>query len=210
MTNGSRSKGMATNKLPVFLLVGRAKACTPPSIVSVCDMAVMSSMGGRGGASAIAFVASMACGGRAASAPLIKPEQRSPADIAAALRREHTGELLTRTARHQRQRRTCFWPRTRGGLACCKALAIAHLYAQPPQQTGCKPSLSLGHNELGRMHEHTLRASQSYHIDTTRARRTPSSRGRPAPRARRRARGRRPAAPTGRRRRASRRGSPCA
>ena len=47
---------MATNKLPVFRLAGLANACTPPSIVSVCDMAVMSSMGGRGGWSAMAAV----------------------------------------------------------------------------------------------------------------------------------------------------------
>ena len=48
---------MATNNDPVFRLVGLANACTPPSIVSVCDMAVMSSIGGLGGASAIAVVA---------------------------------------------------------------------------------------------------------------------------------------------------------
>ena len=58
MTNGSLSKGMATNNDPVFRLVGLANACTPPSIVNVCDMAVMSSIGGLGGASAIVFIAS--------------------------------------------------------------------------------------------------------------------------------------------------------
>ena len=114
MTNGSLSKGMATNKLPVFLLVGRAKACTPPSIVSVCDMAVMSSIGGLGGASAMAAVErwrrtsigllnvlvrprdrSMAWRSCSLSAPLIKPEQRSPADIAAALVVGSTQEIPT-------------------------------------------------------------------------------------------------------------------
>ena len=70
-------------------------------------------------------------------------------------------------------------------LASCKILASAHLYAQPPQQTGCEPGLSLGHNELGRMSEHTLRAwpAASYRR-VPGPRRTPSSRGRPAPRAR--------------------------
>ena len=121
MTSGSLSKGMATNKLPVFLLAGLANACTPPSIVSVCDMAVMSSIGGLGGASAMAAFerwrrtsigllnvlvrprdrASMAWRSCSLSAPLIKPEQRSPADIAAALVVGSTQEIPTPTARHQ-------------------------------------------------------------------------------------------------------------
>ena len=127
MTNGSLSKGMATNNDPVFRLVGRAKACTPPSIVSVCDMAVMSSIGGLGGASAMAAVerwrtsigllnvlvrprydASMAWRSYSSSAPLIKPKQRSPAEIAAAL----VGSTQERCSRGQQgtksQRRACF------------------------------------------------------------------------------------------------------
>ena len=107
---------MATNKLPVFRLAGLANACTPPSIVSVCDMAVMSSIGGLGGASAMAAVERWRR--RRTSIgylnvlvrprykrvdgvevvqprPLIKPEQRSPADIAAALVVGSTQEIPT-------------------------------------------------------------------------------------------------------------------
>ena len=118
---------MATNKLPVFRLAGLANACTPPSMVKVCDMAVMSSIGGLGGASAMAAVerwrtsigllnvlvrprydASMAWRSYSSSAPLIKPKQRSPAEIAAAL----VGSTQERCSRGQQgtksQRRACF------------------------------------------------------------------------------------------------------
>ena len=154
MTNGSLSKGMATNNEPVFRLAGRAKACTPPSIVSVCDMAVMSSIGGLGGASAIAFVSRCRVDGVWRSCSLGTTDQAEHNDRQPILLQRFVGstqEILTPTARHQEPATHLFFGRDESRvLAACKALA-SKLYAslRAAAETGCK-SVSLGHNELGR------------------------------------------------------------
>ena len=74
-------------------------------------------------------------------------------------RREHSGESPHADSKVPKASAAVFFKAADlCMLASCNTLAIAHLYAQPPQQAGCKPGWSLGHNELGRMCEHTLRA----------------------------------------------------